>query len=161
MNNLEHIQHKIVDASFFSEHEEELHQRKVVFTNGCFDILHYGHISYLAQARQLGDMLVVGLNSDASVRRLKGPSRPVNPQEARAFVLSALEMVDYVVFFEEDTPYNIITRVKPDILVKGGDYEIDNIVGGDFVRSRGGQVLTIPFEEGFSTSSILDNLKKA
>ena len=160
MNNLEHIQRKLVEASFFSEHEEELRQRKVVFTNGCFDILHYGHISYLAQARQLGDVLVVGLNSDASVKRLKGPSRPVNNQEARAFVLAALEMVDYVVIFEEDTPYNIITRVKPDILVKGGDYEIDNIVGGDFVRARGGQVLTIPFEDGFSTSSILEHLKQ-
>lgn len=160
MNNLEHIQCKLVEASFFSEHEEELRQRKVVFTNGCFDILHYGHISYLAQARQLGDVLVVGLNSDDSVKRLKGPSRPVNNQEARAFVLAALEMVDYVVIFEEDTPYNIITKVKPDILVKGGDYEIDNIVGGDFVRARGGKVLTIPFEDGFSTSSILENLKK-
>ena len=160
MTRLEHIRNKIVDAEFFMKNEEELHRQKVVFTNGCFDILHVGHITYLAKARQLGDLLVVGLNSDASVRRLKGPDRPVNTQDARALVLAALEVVDYVVFFEEDTPYNIITTVKPDILVKGGDYEIDNIVGGDFVRARGGQVLTSPFVEGFSTSSILENLKQ-
>jgi D-beta-D-heptose 7-phosphate kinase/D-beta-D-heptose 1-phosphate adenosyltransferase len=160
MTRLEHIQNKIVDAEFFTKNEEELHRQKIVFTNGCFDILHVGHITYLAKARQLGDLLVVGLNSDASVRRLKGPDRPVNAQDARALVLAALEMVDYIVFFEEDTPYNIITKVKPDILVKGGDYQIDNIVGGDFVRARGGQVLTIPFVEGFSTSSILENLKQ-
>lgn len=159
MNNLEHIRHKIVPADFFVERESELHQRKIVFTNGCFDILHCGHITYLAQARQLGDLLVVGLNSDASVKRLKGPQRPVNPQEARALVLAALEVVDYVVFFEEDTPYNIISQVKPDVLVKGGDYQLENIVGADVVRARGGQVLTIPFVEGFSTSSIIENLK--
>jgi len=159
MNKLEHIRHKIVPADFFVEREDELHQRKIVFTNGCFDILHCGHITYLAQARQLGDLLVVGLNSDASVKRLKGPQRPVNSQDARALVLAALEVVDYVVFFEEDTPYNIITKVQPDILVKGGDYRLENIVGADVVRARGGQVLTIPFVEGFSTSSIIENLK--
>ncbi len=159
MNNLEHIRHKIVPADFFTERGEELHQQRIVFTNGCFDILHCGHVTYLAQARQLGDMLVVGLNSDDSVRRLKGPQRPVNPQDARALVLAALEMVDYVVLFEEDTPYNIIAKVQPDILVKGGDYQTDNIVGADIVRARGGQVLTIPFVEGFSTTSIIHNLK--
>lgn len=160
MNTLEHIRNKIVDPGFFSEHEEELHRQKIVFTNGCFDILHVGHVTYLAQAKALGDVLVIGLNSDDSVRRLKGPGRPVNTQDARALVLAALESVDYVVFFEEDTPYNIITQVKPDILVKGGDYKIDNIVGGDFVRARGGQVLTIPFVDGFSTSNILEQIKE-
>ena len=118
MTRLEHIRNKIVDVAFFTKNEEELRRQKIVFTNGCFDILHVGHITYLAKARQLGDLLVVGLNSDASVRRLKGPDRPVNAQDARALVLAALEMVDYIVFFEEDTPYNIITKVKPDILVK-------------------------------------------
>lgn len=160
MNALEHIRYKIVDPAFFSKHEDELHQKKIVFTNGCFDILHVGHVTYLAQAKALGDVLVIGLNSDDSVRRLKGPDRPVNAQDARALVLAALESVDYVVFFSEDTPYNIITHVKPDILVKGGDYKIDDIVGGDFVRARGGKVLTIPFVEGFSTSNILEQIKE-
>ena len=159
MNFIEHIQNKIVPPSFFKERADEIHKQKVVFTNGCFDILHLGHITYLAHARQLGDALVVGLNSDASVRRLKGPSRPVNDQNARAKVLAALECVDYVVFFEEDTPLNIITQVVPDVLVKGGDYSIDNIVGADFVMQNGGKVLTIPFVNGFSTTSIIENLK--
>lgn len=159
MNFIEHIQNKIVPPFFFKERADEIHKQKVVFTNGCFDILHLGHITYLAQARQLGDALVVGLNSDASVRRLKGPSRPVNDQNARAKVLAALECVDYVVFFEEDTPLNIITQVVPDVLVKGGDYSIDNIVGADFVMQNGGKVLTIPFVNGFSTTSIIENLK--
>lgn len=160
MNALEQIRNKIVEPSFFTEHEEELHRQKIVFTNGCFDLLHVGHVTYLAQAKALGDVLVIGLNTDASVRRLKGPNRPVNAQDARALLLAALESVDFVVFFDEDTPYNIITQVKPDILVKGGDYEIDNIVGGDFVRARGGQVLTIPFVDGFSTSNILEQIKE-
>ena len=142
---LQHINRKIVAQEFFVRNEERLHQQKIVFTNGCFDILHRGHVTYLAQARQMGDLLVVGLNSDASVRRLKGPERPVNDEQSRALLLAALEMVDYVVLFEEDTPYNLILKVKPDLLVKGGDYDIDNIVGADFVRQRGGEVRTIPF----------------
>lgn len=157
---LQHINRKIVAQEFFVQNEERLHQQKVVFTNGCFDILHRGHATYLAQARQMGDLLVVGLNSDASVRRLKGPERPVNDEQSRALLLAALEMVDYVVLFEEDTPYNLILKVKPDLLVKGGDYDIDNIVGADFVRQRGGEVRTIPFVQGFSSSSIIDHLKQ-
>ena len=157
---LQHINRKIVAQEFFVQNEERLHQQKIVFTNGCFDILHRGHVTYLAQARQMGDLLVVGLNSDASVRRLKGPERPVNDEQSRALLLAALEMVDYVVLFEEDTPYNLILKVKPDLLVKGGDYDIDNIVGADFVRQRGGEVCTIPFVQGFSSSSIIDHLKQ-
>lgn len=157
---LQHINRKIVAQEFFVQNEERLHQQKIVFTNGCFDILHCGHVTYLAQARQMGDLLVVGLNSDASVRRLKGPERPVNDEQSRALLLAALEMVDYVVLFEEDTPYNLILKVKPDLLVKGGDYDIDNIVGADFVRQRGGEVRTIPFVQGFSSSSIIDHLKQ-
>jgi len=157
---LQHINQKIVSQDFFLQNEMTLHQHKVVFTNGCFDILHRGHITYLAQARQMGDLLVVGLNSDASVRRLKGPTRPVNDEQSRALLLAALEMVDYVVLFEEDTPYNLILKVKPDLLVKGGDYAIDNIVGADFVLQRGGEVRTIPFVDGFSSSSIIDHLKQ-
>lgn len=157
---LQHINRKIVAQEFFVRNEERLHQQKIVFTNGCFDILHRGHVTYLAQARQMGDLLVVGLNSDASVRRLKGPERPVNDEQSRALLLAALEMVDYVALFEEDTPYNLILKVKPDLLVKGGDYDIDNIVGADFVRQRGGEVRTIPFVQGFSSSSIIDHLKQ-
>lgn len=155
---LEHIRNKIVDADFFTKYGEELHRGRVVFTNGCFDILHSGHITYLAQARQMGDLLVVGLNSDASVRRLKGQERPVNSQDARALVLAALEIVDYVAIFDEDTPYNLIAKVQPDVLVKGGDYQVDNIVGADIVRARGGKVLTVPLVPGFSTTSIIDKI---
>ena len=156
---LAHITKKIVPQDYFVQNEAILHQKKIVFTNGCFDILHAGHVTYLAKARQMGDLLVVGLNSDASVRRLKGPERPVNDQNARALLLAALEVVDYVTFFEEDTPYNLICKVKPDLLIKGGDYNVDNIVGADFVRQHGGQTCTIPLVEGFSTTSIIDHLK--
>ncbi|HPI93882.1 MAG TPA: D-glycero-beta-D-manno-heptose 1-phosphate adenylyltransferase [Deltaproteobacteria bacterium] len=133
---------------------------KVVFTNGCFDILHAGHVSYLSKARALGDCLVVGLNSDASVGRLKGPQRPVNPERARAAVLGALVCVDHVVLFEEDTPLKIIECIRPDILVKGGDWAVDDIVGADVVRASGGQVMTIPFEDGFSTTGIIERIRQ-
>ena len=156
---MDKIQQKIVTKDFFERQADALHRQKIVFTNGCFDVLHYGHVHYLAQARQLGDLLVVGLNSDASVRRLKGESRPVNPEQARAFVLAALEMVDYVCLFEEDTPYDLIAAVKPDVLVKGGDYAVDNIVGSDIVKGRNGDVVVLPFVEGFSSSSIIEKLK--
>lgn len=156
---MDKIQHKIVTKDFFEQQEESLHQRKIVFTNGCFDVLHYGHVHYLAQAKELGDILVVGLNSDASVRRLKGEGRPVNPEHARAYVLAALEMVDYVCLFEEDTPYNLIAAVQPDVLVKGGDYVIDNIVGGDIVKKRNGEVVVLPFVEGFSSTMIIEKSK--
>ena len=132
--------------------------RKVVFTNGCFDVLHRGHVTYLAQARDLGDCLVVGLNSDASVKRLKGENRPINNENDRAYVLAALSSIDYIILFEEDTPKNLIEQVKPDILVKGGDYQIDNIVGADFVLKNGGQVLTIPFVDGYSSTKIIQAL---
>ncbi|MCR4857551.1 MAG: D-glycero-beta-D-manno-heptose 1-phosphate adenylyltransferase [Bacteroidales bacterium] len=157
---LTHIRQKIVPRDYYARHREVLHRKKIVFTNGCFDILHTGHVTCLAKARQMGDLLVVGLNSDESVRRLKGAERPVNDEHSRALLLAALEAVDYVTIFEEDTPYNLICQVKPDILVKGGDYVLDNIVGADFVRQHGGQVCTIPLVEGFSTTSIIDHLKQ-
>jgi len=130
---------------------------RVVFTNGCFDILHYGHVAYLEKARRLGDFLVVGINSDLSVRRLKGPSRPVNHQRFRAAVVAALESVDGVVIFGEDTPLALIKKLKPDVLAKGGDWKKKNIVGSDFVEGRGGRVVPIAFEKGFSTTSIINN----
>ncbi len=132
---------------------------KVVFTNGCFDIIHAGHISYLKAARALGDRLIVGINSDDSVRRLKGDNRPVNELQDRIDVLSALSFVDEVIPFDEDTPLDLIMKVHPDILVKGGDYEIEDIVGAKEVRSWGGEVRTIPFVEGRSTTNILNKMR--
>lgn len=131
----------------------------VVFTNGCFDLLHYGHIDYLEKARSLGDRLIVGLNGDESIRRLKGTDRPITPLESRARVLAALECVDLVVSFEEDTPLHLIETLHPDILAKGGDYTIETIVGSDFVLSRGGEVEIIPLVEGYSTSSIVESIE--
>ncbi len=127
--------------------------KRVVFTNGCFDILHAGHVSYLREARSLGDVLVVGVNSDESVRRLK-PKRPIVPCEERVEVLSALEMVDYVVVFEEDTPYELIKTLKPDVLVKGGDWKVQDIVGSDLVP----ETYSLPYREGLSTTEIINRI---
>jgi D-beta-D-heptose 7-phosphate kinase/D-beta-D-heptose 1-phosphate adenosyltransferase len=132
--------------------------RKVVFTNGCFDLLHRGHIRYLEQARSLGDLLVVALNSDASVRRLKGPGRPVVPAEQRAEVLAALAAVDLVLIFGGLDPGEVIRTVRPDVLVKGGDWPADRIVGADFVRSTGGIVRSLPYVEGASTTGLIRRL---
>lgn len=132
---------------------------KVVFTNGCFDILHEGHISYLQEARSLGDALVVGLNSDASVRRIKGAERPINTEKSRAAVLGALSCVDYLCIFEEETPYSLITGLCPDVLVKGGDWEPDRIVGADIVKSYGGEVRSLAFKPGHSTTGIIEKIR--
>jgi rfaE bifunctional protein nucleotidyltransferase chain/domain len=132
---------------------------KVVFTNGCFDILHYGHLHYLAQASDLGDRLVIGLNSDASVGRLKGTHRPIHDLQTRQMMLAALTFVDAVIIFEEDTPARLIGQVQPDILVKGGDYNPEDIVGYELVTNRGGKVLTLPFIEGYSTTQIESKIK--
>ncbi len=153
------IERKIVGRDFFTEKAHELHRKKIVFTNGCFDVLHFGHVHYLLEAKKLGDILVVGLNSDNSVRRLKGPARPINGENERAFVLAALSFVDYITVFEEDTPLNLIKIVQPEVLVKGGDYALDQIVGADFVSQNGGIVTTIPFVEGYSSSRIIEQLK--
>ncbi len=133
--------------------------KKLVFTNGCFDIIHKGHITYLKQAKELGDFLVIGLNSDKSVKKLKGESRPVNKEEDREYVLENLKPVDAVVIFEEDTPYNLIDSIKPDILVKGGDWSADKIVGSDIVIANGGKVLSLGYVDNYSTTSIIDKLK--
>ncbi|GAB4242799.1 MAG: D-glycero-beta-D-manno-heptose 1-phosphate adenylyltransferase [Acidobacteriota bacterium] len=129
--------------------------RRLVFTNGCFDLLHPGHVRYLAAARRLGDLLVVGINSDASVRRLKGAGRPVQPERERAEVVAALRTVDYVTIFDEDTPWETIRLLQPDVLVKGGDWPVDRIVGRDIVEGRGGIVASIEFERGYSTSELI------
>lgn len=148
------------DQSLKAIAERKKHKERVVFTNGCFDILHVGHIRYLNQARALGDLLVVGVNSDLSVKRLKGESRPVIPEAERAEVLLALKSVDYVILFEEDTPLELIKAVSPDVLVKGGDWAIEKIVGNDFVTAAGGKTLSLPFHPGHSTTEILTKIQR-
>ena len=134
--------------------------KKVVFTNGVFDLLHIGHITYLAKASELGDKLIIGLNADSSVRRIKGEDRPVNDQNSRAALLAALFFVDGIVVFEENTPLKLISTLLPDILVKGADYAIENIVGGKEVIANGGEVKTIDFVEGYSSTSIIQKIRK-
>ena len=130
-------------------------RKRVVFTNGCFDILHRGHVEYLEQARAHGDLLIVGLNTDDSVRRLKGAMRPIVPQEDRATILAALRCVDYVIYFAEDTPAHLITQVQPDVLVKGADYQINEIVGHEQVQASGGEVVRIPLTPGRATRDVI------
>jgi D-beta-D-heptose 7-phosphate kinase/D-beta-D-heptose 1-phosphate adenosyltransferase len=134
--------------------------KKIVFTNGCFDLLHVGHVRYLQEAKRLGDVLVVGVNSDASVKKLKGPTRPVQIEADRAEILAALGAVDYTVIFNEDTPLKLIETVKPDILVKGGDWKIDQIVGSDFVIANGGKVMSLQFVDGKSTTKLIEKAQK-
>ena len=133
--------------------------KKVVFTNGVFDLLHIGHITYMAKASELGDKLIIGLNSDSSVKRIKGDDRPVNDQDSRAALLAALFFVDAIVLFEEDTPLNLICNLLPDILVKGADYAVENIVGAKEVLANGGEVKTIDFVEGYSSTSIIQKIR--
>jgi len=136
-------------------------EQKIVFTNGVFDILHTGHVDYLSKARDLGHFLVLGLNTDASVKRLnKGPERPINNEKARANVLGALECVDAIVLFDEETPYDLIKAIQPDVLVKGSDYAIENIVGYDIVKAKGGEVITIDLSQGFSTTNIIKKISE-
>lgn len=132
---------------------------KIVFTNGCFDLLHYGHLHYLADARDLGDRLIIGLNSAASVSRLKGPHRPINDELTRQHQMAALAFVDAVVSFEQDTPFELIKLIVPDVLVKGGDWKPEQIVGSDIVQAAGGKVLSLPYIEGYSTTSIEQKIK--
>ena len=139
---------------------EKRNGRKVVFTNGCFDLLHPGHIRGFEQARQLGDVLIVGMNSDSSVRQLKGPTRPVIPEQERAEILSALESVDAVVIFNEPTPREVIARLLPEVLVKGGDWAGDQIVGRQEVEAAGGRVVSIPVVPGYSTTTILHKIRE-
>ncbi|MCX8073044.1 MAG: D-glycero-beta-D-manno-heptose 1-phosphate adenylyltransferase [Candidatus Binatia bacterium] len=151
---------KIVSRARLREVVPELKRsgKRVVFTNGCFDLLHPGHVRYLQAARALGDVLIVALNSDDSVRRLKGPSRPVVPAADRAEVLAALEMVDYVTVFEEDTPLELIQEFVPDVLVKGGDWPLERIVGADVVRAHGGEVHALAYAPGYSTSALIQRI---
>jgi len=171
ITRLEHLQSKIVDAHTAGQRISTWHLQghKVVFTNGCFDILHEGHITYLAQAANLGERLIVALNTDASVKRQgKGDDRPINGEASRALLIAALGFVDLVVFFDEDTPLALIDQLQPDVLAKGADYDPNErdpssrkyIVGSESILRRGGEVHALPLVEGFSTTSILEKLKK-
>lgn len=156
MKEIERIEHKIICEkdlnNLILKWREE--NKKIVFTNGCFDLLHLGHVDYLAKAKDLGDRLIIGVNTDSSVKRLKGENRPLQDENSRLHILAALHSVDAVVLFDDDTPYELIKKIQPDILVKGADYKIENIVGYDIVTSRGGSVQTIEFIEGYSTTKI-------
>ncbi len=159
-NIIQKINNKILNADSLKIRIANWRSEKysIVFTNGCFDLLHLGHISYLAAAAELGDKLIVGLNSDASIKRLKGSDRPIKDLENRTFVLAALESIDAVISFEEDTPIKLIEKVLPDFLVKGGDWKPDQIVGSDIVLQNGGEVLSLPFIEGHSTTSLVEKI---
>ncbi len=151
---------KVVPFSQITEELKNKRDKKIVFTNGCFDLLHVGHVRYLQEAKACGDILVVGANSDASVQVLKGPTRPVQIENDRAEILAALSSVDYVVIFDEQTPLKLIEAVKPHVLVKGGDWKPETIVGGPFVMSYGGEVKSLQFVQGKSTTSLIEKSKK-
>ena len=161
MNYFEKINNKLLDGEKLTKWLDDCRKKgkKIVFSNGCFDILHRGHVEYLSKAAAFGDVMIIGLNTDASVKRLKGPSRPVNDEKSRAFVLAGLEFVSAVVLFDEDTPYNLIKTVQPDVLVKGSDYKPENIVGYDVVMAKGGKVVTVDLVEGFSTTKTIEKMR--
>lgn len=159
MEKTEHKIKSVAEAKEVIKSWKANHER-VVFTNGCFDLLHLGHVDYLEKARALGNRLVIGLNTDDSVSRFKGPERPLQDQNSRARVLAALQFVDLVVFFNEDTPLNLISELIPDVLVKGSDYLAENIVGAEVVKKNGGKVETIDFVAGYSTTRIVEKIKR-
>jgi D-glycero-beta-D-manno-heptose 1-phosphate adenylyltransferase len=162
MQKLQWIEHKIYSREDLVRECNvwRATQKKLVFTNGCFDILHHGHLDLLARAADFGNILILGLNTDNSVQQLKGPDRPVTNELDRAFQVASLLCVDAVCLFDEETPGELIKAIRPDVLVKGGDYTIHTIVGADFVQSYGGSVEIIPFVQGYSTTSIIDRIKK-
>lgn len=163
MDNLEIIQKKILNRDGL-QHALNLwrfQDRKIVFTNGVFDLLHLGHVDYLSKAKDLGDILIVGVNADKSVKMLgKGDSRPITDQNSRAMIIAALHFVDAVILFDEETPYELIKKVQPDVLVKGSDYRVEDVVGYDIVKNKGGKVVSIDLLPGYSTTSIEQKIKK-
>ncbi|MBP5396038.1 MAG: D-glycero-beta-D-manno-heptose 1-phosphate adenylyltransferase [Bacteroidales bacterium] len=162
MKHLHNIQQKIMGMPALSAQLRLWRNKgeRIVFTNGCFDLVHRGHVEYLSAAADLGDRLIVGINSDASVARLKGPNRPIMDETSRQLLMAALECVDAVILFEEDTPYRLIQEIQPDVLVKGGDYTEETMVGADIVRTKGGEIHCIPLIPGCSTSRIEQKIKK-
>ncbi len=163
MDYLQVIQNKIIDKNALSKlvANFQLKNQKIVFTNGCFDLLHQGHVTYLAQAASLGNRLIVGINSDNSVQKLKGIHRPIQDEKSRTLIMASLHVISAVILFDEDTPLELIKIIKPDFLVKGGDWEPAKIVGSDIVQSYGGQVISIPFIDGYSTTAIETKIKSA
>lgn len=164
MNNLDQILSRVLDQGqlLAKLHIWEKENKKVVFTNGVFDILHLGHVDYLSKAADEGDILIVGVNSDSSVKMLdKGSSRPINDEKSRSVLIASLNFVDAVVLFDEDTPYKLISKVKPDVLVKGSDYKPEDIVGYDIVSAKGGSIKTIDFLPGYSTTLIENKIKNS
>ncbi len=163
MDYLQVIQNKIIDKDALSKlvANYQLKNQKIVFTNGCFDLLHQGHVTYLAQAASLGNRLIVGINSDNSVQKLKGIHRPIKDEKSRTLIMASLHVISAVIVFDEDTPLELIKIIKPDFLVKGGDWEPAKIVGSDIVQSYGGQVISIPFIDGYSTTAIETKIKSA
>ena len=163
MSQVKHLQTKILSFSALEGQLEKWRNanQKIVFTNGCFNLLHFGHVDYLAKARDLGDRLVVGLNTDGSIKRIKGATRPINNEESRAALLAGMAYVDAVVLFDEETPINLISMVMPDVLVKGGDYSIKEIVGHEMVLNNKGEVRTIDFVEGYSSSVLIEKIKNS
>ncbi len=161
MSHLNHIEKKLMDSIQLIDQLNDWQKEgcKIVFSNGCFDILHLGHIDYLARAADFGDKMVIGLNTDRSVSKIKGPSRPINDERSRAMVLAALEFVSAIILFDEPTPYELIRLVQPDVLVKGADYKPEEIVGYDIVTAKGGVVKTIPFVDGYSTTKIEQRIR--
>jgi len=162
MNQLELVKSKIIKGERLRSllNVWRFKDYKIVFTNGCFDILHYGHIVYLAKASELGNILIIGLNTDVSVSSIKGNSRPVQYEKTRAYCLAALHFVDAVVLFDDDTPYNLISSIRPDILVKGSDYKPEDIAGYDIVKSYGGRIINIELSKGYSTTGLINKIKK-
>lgn len=162
MKHLEIIKNKILNPEELRSimAVKQMEGKTFAFSNGCFDLVHQGHIDYLSKSRDLADYLVIGLNTDSSVRRLKGPRRPINDQYSRALMLASFLFVDYVVMFDEDTPYNLIKTLQPDVLIKGSDYKVEDIVGYDIVTARGGKVVTLDFIPGFSTTLIEKRIRE-
>jgi rfaE bifunctional protein nucleotidyltransferase chain/domain len=160
MDKLSTVKQKIITLDKIDQVLAYWHFRglKIVFTNGCFDILHLGHVQYLSQAASFGDVLIIGLNSDKSIKSIKGPLRPVQDQNARSTILASLLFVDKVILFDEDTPYELIRKIQPDILVKGADYKPEEIVGYDIVKAKGGDVVTVNIVEGYSTTGIIKKM---
>ena len=160
MKQIEAINNKIYSLT---ELEKQVKQwskenKKIVFTNGCFDIIHQGHIDYLAKARDLGDKLIIGLNTDLSISSIKGPTRPIQDEKSRAIILASMQFVDAIVYFSDPTPYELIKALQPDILVKGADYKPEEIIGYDIVKAKGGEIITLTYLEGYSTTNIIKKI---
>ena len=162
MNNLNTLKSKIISSKLIADKVNiwKNNKQKIVFTNGCFDIIHLGHIELLAKSADLGNKLIIGINSDSSIKSLKGEARPVLGENSRAIIIAALNFVDAVVVFKEITPIAIIKKIQPEIIVKGGDYKEDDVVGKDFISKYGGKVIILPLTKGFSTTNILNNIEK-